>query len=104
EVPDKLKQLYENKDYGKYASDGAINVNFITNNDVTGGVSGAPVINGDGELTGIVFDINWEATSVPILFDEDYQRTISVDIKYVLFIVDKYAGAINIIKELDIRE
>jgi len=104
EVPGKLKQLYENKDYGKYASDGVMNVDFITNNDVTGGVSGAPVINGDGELTGIVFDINWEATSVPILFDENYQRSISVDIKYVLFIVDKYAGATNIIKELDIRE
>jgi hypothetical protein len=104
EVPAKLKQLYENKDYGKYASDGTMNVNFITNNDVTGGVSGAPVINGDGELTGLVFDINWEATSVPIMFDENYQRTICVDVKYILFIIDKYAGATNIIKELDIKE
>ena len=103
-VPSKLKQLYENKDYGKYATDGKMNVCFITNNDVTGGVSGAPIINGTGELCGVVFDINWEATSVPILFDENYQRTIGVDIKFVLFIIDKYAGASNIIKELDIKE
>lgn len=104
EVPSKLKQLYESKDYGKYATNGKMYVDFITNNDVTGGVSGAPVINGDGELIGLVFDINWEATSVPILFDENYQRTIATDIKYVLFIVDKYAGATNIIKELEIKE
>lgn len=103
-IPAKLKQLYENKDYGKYATDGKMNVCFITNNDVTGGVSGAPIINGNGELMGVVFDINWEATSVPILFDENYQRTIGVDIKFVLFIIDKYAGASNIIKELDIKE
>lgn len=103
-IPSKLKQLYESKDYGKYATDGTMNVCFITNNDVTGGVSGAPVINGNGELVGVVFDINWEATSVPILFDENYQRTIAVDIKFVLFIIDKYAGATNIIKELNIIE
>jgi hypothetical protein len=103
-VPAKLKQLYENKDYGKYATDDKMNVCFITNCDVTGGVSGAPIINGNGELMGVVFDINWEATSVPILFDENYQRTIGVDIKFVLFIIDKYAGASNIIKELDIKE
>ena len=77
---------------------------FLSNNDVTGGVSGAPIINGDGELIGVVFDINWEATSVPILFDENYQRAINLDIKYVLFIIDKYAGATNIIKELSLKE
>ncbi len=104
EVPSKLKLLYESKDYGKYATNGKMIVNFITNNDVTGGVSGAPVINGEGELIGLVFDINWEATSVPILFDPNLQRTINVDIKYVLFIIDKYAGASNIIKELTIKE
>lgn len=104
EVPSKLKLLYQNKDYGKYATDGKMNVCFITNNDVTGGDSGAPVIDGDGNLIGLVFDINWESTSSPIFFDENYQRTISVDIKYVLFIIDKYAGASNIIKELTLKE
>jgi hypothetical protein len=103
-VPAKLKQLYESKDYGKYGTDKQMNLCFITNNDVTGGVSGAPVINGSGELVGIVFDINWEATSVPILFDQNYQRTIAVDIRFVLFIIDKYAGAANIIKELKLVE
>ena len=104
EVPSKLKLLYDSKDYGKYSTDGKMYVDFNTNNDVTGGVSGSPVINGDGELIGLVFDINWEATSVPILFDENYQRTIAVDIKYVLFIIDKYAGATNIVKELTLKE
>ena len=103
QIPDKLLQLYKNKDYGIYATNAEMRVCFITNNDVTGGDSGAPVLNGDGELTGLVFDINWEATSVPILFDENYQRSIQVDIKYVLFIIDKYAGASNIIKELTIN-
>jgi hypothetical protein len=104
EVPSKLKLLYQNKDYGKYATDGKINVDFITNSDVTGGDSGAPVIDGDGNLIGLVFDINWESTSSPIFFDDNYQRTISVDIKYILFIIDKYAGASNIIKELTLKE
>lgn len=103
-VPSKLKQLYESKDFGKYMTDSVMPLCFITNNDVTGGVSGAPVINGNGELIGIVFDINWEATSVPLLFDENYQRTIAVDIKFVLFIIDKYAGASNIMKELNVVE
>ncbi len=103
-VPDKLKQLYKSKDYGKYTTDGKMIVCFITNNDITGGVSGSPVISGDGYLMGIVFDSNWEASSSSISFDEKYQRTISVDIKYVLFIIDKYAGATNIIKELTLKE
>jgi hypothetical protein len=103
-VPDKLKQLYQNKDFGKYAYNGKIDVCFLTNNDVTGGDSGAPVINGDGELIGLAFDINWESTSSPIFFDDNYQKTISVDIRYVLFIIDKYAGASNIIKELTLKE
>lgn len=81
-----------------------MHVCFITNNDIAGGVSGSPVINGDGELTGIVFDMNWESTSSDLFFDENYQRTINVDIKYVLFIIDKYAGATNIINELTLKE
>jgi V8-like Glu-specific endopeptidase len=77
---------------------------FITNDDITGGVSGGPVINGDGELIGIVFDLNMESTSSPISFDENNQRTICADIKYVLFLIDKYGGATNIIKELTLKE
>ena len=103
-VPSKLKHLYQNKDYGKYTTDGKMHVCFITNNDITGGVSGAPVINGDGELIGIVFDINWESTSSPCSLMKIIRRTITVDIKYVLFIIDKYAGASNIIKELTLKD
>ena len=103
-IPPKLKELYQKKDFGKYATDGVLRTCFITNNDVTGGDSGAPVIDADGNLIGLNFDINWEATSVPIFFDQNYQRSITVDVKYILFIVDKYAGATNIIKELTLVE
>ena len=103
-IPDKLKELYENKDYGNYASDSTLKLCFLTDNDVIGGMSGAPVINGDGEIIGIIFDINWEATSSDLFFDEKYQRSIAVDIRDVLFIIDKYAEASNILKELTLKE
>ena len=103
-IPPKLKELYQKKDYGKYATDGVLRTCFITNNDVTGGDSGAPVIDADGNLIGLNFDINWEATSSPILFDQKYQRSITVSSKYILFIIDKYAGATNIIKEFTLVE
>lgn len=100
-VPEKLVELYNNKDYGRYANeDGSMNVCFISNNDITGGNSGSPVINGKGELIGLAFDGNWEAMSGDIAFEPNLQRTISVDIRYVLFIVDKYAGATNLIDEM----
>jgi hypothetical protein len=100
-VPEKLVELYNNKDYGRYANaDGSMNVCFISNNDITGGNSGSPVINGNGELIGLAFDGNWEAMSGDIAFETKLQRTISVDIRYVLFIVDKYAGATNLIDEM----
>jgi hypothetical protein len=100
-VPDKLSELYENKDYGQYADkDGNLRVNFISTNDITGGNSGSPVINGKGELVGLAFDGNWEAMSGDINFEPSVQRTISVDIRYVLFIVDKFAGASNLIDEM----
>ncbi len=100
-VAPKLKELYENKDFGQYAdADGKMHVAFLTNNDITGGNSGSPVINGKGELIGAAFDGNWEAMSGDIEFSKELQRTISVDVRYILFIIDKYAGATNLIDEM----
>ena len=100
-VPAKLKELYMNKDYGQYANtDGQMPVCFISNNDITGGNSGSPVINGNGELIGCAFDGNWEAMSGDVFFETKLQRTISVDIRYVLFIIDKYAGAGHLVDEM----
>lgn len=102
-VPAKLKELFEKKDFGNYAmKNGEMPVAFLSTTDITGGNSGSPVLNGNGELIGLAFDGNWEAMSGDIAFEPELQRTISVDIRYVLFIVDKYAGAKNIIKELTI--
>lgn len=102
-VPAKLKELYIKKDYGQYAnSKGEMIVNFISNNDITGGNSGSPVINGRGELIGTAFDGNWEAMSGDIAFETELQRTISVDIRYTMFIIDKYAGAKHLIDEMKI--
>lgn len=101
-VPEKLIELYEAKDYGQYGQDGKMIVCFLTNNDITGGNSGSPVVNGKGELTGIAFDGNWEAMSSDIAFAPNLQRTIIVDINYVLFIIDKFAGAKHLIDELTI--
>lgn len=102
-VPDKLKDLFESKNFGPYAmKNGEMPVNFITNNDITGGNSGSPVINAKGELIGCAFDGNWEAMSGDIIFEPDYQRCISVDIRYILFIIDKYAGAKRLIDEMTI--
>ena len=103
-VDEQLKKLYEDKDYGRYANEnGSMPVCFLTNNDITGGNSGSPVLNGNGELIGLAFDGNWEAMSGDITFEEELQRCIVVDIRYVLFIMDKYAGAKNLIEELDIK-
>lgn len=105
EVPSKLIQLNQEKDYGKYAdSQGTLPVNFLTNHDITGGNSGSPVLNGKGELIGLAFDGNIEAMAGDVIFDPELQRAINVDIRYVLFIIDKYAGAQNIIDELTIVE
>ena len=102
-VPAKLKELYTAKDYGQYADEnGDLVVNFISNNDITGGNSGSPVINGDGHLIGTAFDGNWEAMSGDIFFEDQLQRTISVDIRYTLFIIDKYAGASHLIDEMTV--
>jgi len=101
-VPAKLKELYNKKDYGRYGENGKLYTCFLTDNDITGGNSGSPVINGDGQLTGIAFDGNWEAMSGNILFEPELQRTINADIRYVLFVIEKYAGATNLINELKI--
>jgi len=104
-VPQKLKDLYYAKDFGPYADkDGNLVVCFITNNDITGGNSGSPVLNGKGELIGTAFDGNSEAMSGDIDFEENLQRCINLDIRYTLFIIDKYAGASNLIKEMKIVE
>lgn len=103
DLPSGLIDLYNKKDYGQYANAlGELPVGFITNNDITGGNSGSPVINGNGELIGLAFDGNWEAMSGDIVFDPKYKRCINVDIRYVLFIIDKYHGATNIIDELNL--
>lgn len=99
-VPEKLKELYYDADFGVYGENGKMPVCFLTNHDITGGNSGSPVINGKGELIGLAFDGNWEAMSGDIAFENELQRTINVDIRYVLFIIDKFAGAKNIIDEL----
>lgn len=104
-VPEKLKQLYVAKDYGRYAlSDGRLPVNFITTNDITGGNSGSPVMNAHGELIGSAFDGNWESLSGDINFDNDKQRCIVVDIRYVLFVLEKLGGCKHLIDEMTIVE
>jgi hypothetical protein len=100
-VPKKLKELWKSKDFGRYAgANGKMDVCFIANLDISGGNSGSPVINGDGQLIGLAFDGNWEAMSGDIDYEPQLQRTIVVDIRYVLFMIDKYAGAKNLINEL----
>lgn len=102
-VDPKLKELYQKKDYGRYAmKDGNLPVCFITDNDITGGNSGSPVINAHGHLVGVAFDGNWESMSGDIQYEPSVQRTICVDIRYVLFVVDKFAGARNLIEEMTI--
>jgi hypothetical protein len=101
-VPDKLQELYQAKDYGPYGKDGTMYVCFLTNTDITGGNSGSPIFNADGQLIGLAFDGNWEAMSGDIAFEPGLQRTICVDIRYVLFIIDKYANAQNLINEMTI--
>jgi hypothetical protein len=101
-VHPKLKELYKAGNYGQYGENGTLYVGFLTNNDITGGNSGSPVINAKGQLIGVAFDGNWEAMSGDTAFEPDLQRCISVDIRYVLFVIDKFAGAHHLIDEMTI--
>jgi hypothetical protein len=101
-VPEKLKELYQNKDFGRYAENGVMKTCFLTNHDITGGNSGSPVINANGELIGLAFDGNWEAMSGDIAFEPELQRCINVDIRFVLWVIDVYAGATHLVDEMEI--
>ncbi len=104
-VPAKLKELWKNKDYGKYAMpNGKLPVAFLSNNDITGGNSGSPVLNDKGELLGLAFDGNWEAMSGDVIFEPELQRCINVDVRYVLFIIDKFGGAGYLIDEMKLAK
>ncbi len=102
DVPKKLIDLYDAKDYGKYGSKGKMPVCFVATNHTTGGNSGSPALDADGNLIGLNFDRVWEGTMSDIYYDPAICRNIMVDARYILFIIDKYAGATNIIDELKI--
>ena len=102
-VPDKLKKIYAEADYGDYANDkGELVTCFLTNLDITGGNSGSPVMDADGNLVGLAFDGNWEAMSGDVIFEPELQRCICVDIRYVLLILDKFGGAGRLLDEMNI--
>ncbi|WP_264522458.1 S46 family peptidase [Flavobacterium sp. N1994] len=101
DLPTKVLEMNKKKDYGRYADkDGSLHVNFLTDNDITGGNSGSPVLNGKGELIGIAFDGNIEAMAGDVIFDKKLQRTINVDIRYVLWVIENFSGAKNIVDEM----
>ena len=104
DLPKNFFELYNKRDFGQYAdADGDVPVAFITNNDITGGNSGSPVLNANGELIGLAFDGNWEAMSGDIVFDKTYKRCINVDIRYVLWCIEKLGGS-DLVKELKIMK
>lgn len=101
DAPARLIDLMKKRDFGQYADkDGELHICFLTDNDITGGNSGSPVINGKGELIGTAFDGNWEAISSDFAFEPNYQRTICVDVRYTMFIVDKFGGAGHLLNEM----
>ena len=104
DIPQDVRDLYYAKDYGRYANEkGELVVNFITTNDITGGNSGSPVIDGEGNLIGLAFDGNWEAMSGDLSFEQKVQRTICMDARYLLWCIEKVGKCDNIIKELEIK-
>ncbi len=105
DAPLELIELYKDKDYGRYVDDdGRLHLCFLSTNDITGGNSGSPVLNGSGDLIGLAFDGNWEAMSGDIYFDSEYKRTINVDIRFILWLIDKYGNAPNLISEMQVIE
>ena len=103
DLPARLLELYKQKDFGRYVdTKGYMPVCFLTDNDITGGNSGSPVLNGKGQLIGLAFDGNIEAMAGDVIFDKKLQRTINVDIRYVLWIIEKYANAKHIVDEMDV--
>ena len=101
DLPTRIIEMNKNKDYGRYADkDGSLHVNFLTDNDITGGNSGSPVLNGKGELIGLAFDGNIEAMAGDVIFDSKLQRTINVDIRYVLWVIENFSGAKHIVDEM----
>ncbi len=104
DVPEKLKELYLEKDFGRYEVNGDVPVCFTASNHTSGGNSGSPVVNAEGELIGVNFDRVWEGTMSDIMFDPDVCRNISLDIRYALFIIDKFAGAGYLLNEMKIVE
>ncbi|MCB9246594.1 MAG: S46 family peptidase [Flavobacteriales bacterium] len=104
DLPQRFIDLYKEKNFGRYGKDGDLRICFISNNDITGGNSGSPVINAEGHLVGTAFDGNWEAMSGDIAFEPELQRTISVDIRYTLWVIDVFAGAGHLVKEMTVIE
>ncbi len=101
DLPTRILEMNKNKDFGRYADkDGSLHVNFLTDNDITGGNSGSPVLNGKGELIGLAFDGNIEAMAGDVIFDNKLQRTINVDIRYVLWVIENFSGAKHIVDEM----
>ncbi len=104
-VPAGLKRIFENRDFGMYADEtGVMRVCFLTDNDITNGNSGSPVLNAEGQLVGVAFDGNYEAMACDFIFEPKMQRTIVTDIRYVLLIIDKFAGAKHLIDEMTILQ
>jgi len=104
DVPDRLKELFNSRDFGKYEENGDVPVCFTASNHTTGGNSGSPVVNANGELIGVNFDRGWEGTMSDIMFDPDQCRNIAIDIRYALFLIDKFAGAGYLLDEMEIVE
>ena len=114
-VPEKLKQLHSRRDYGRYAdksgltrkqirrgAPGELRTCFLSTNDITGGNSGSGILNDRGQLIGLAFDGNWEAMSGDVVFEPELQRCINLDVRYILFVIDKYAGAGHLLDEMTI--
>ena len=102
EVPQRLLDLYEEKNYGRYGKNGTLNVCLLGSNHTTGGNSGSPALDAYGRLVGINFDRSWESTMSDVLFDKDICRNIMVDIRYVLWVIDIYAGAGHLVDEMNL--